>query len=91
MFKTTVILPDGSTLSSGSSGAAIEKMTLTQSVNSRQELTLGSVCAAMVELSVLSPQSLHGMRLFCIGRMGKPCKKWAFSLQKSRCGRAATG
>lgn len=59
MFKTMVILPDGSTLSSGSSGAAIEKMTLTQSVNSRQELTLGSVCAAMVELSVLSPQSLH--------------------------------
>ncbi len=58
MIKTIAVLPDGSTLSSGEAGAVVESFTLTQSVNSGQELTLGSVCAAMAELSVLSPQGL---------------------------------
>ncbi len=58
MIKTLVILPDGSQLSSGAEGAAIETFTLTQSVNAGEELTLGSVCSAMVELTVLSPREL---------------------------------
>ncbi len=59
MLKTLVLLPDGRELFSGGAGAAIEQFTLTQSVNSGQELTLGSVCAAMVELTVLSPGELQ--------------------------------
>ncbi len=58
MLKTVVILPDGSTLSSGGTGPSIQSLTLTQSVNTGQELTLGSVCSAMVELTVLCPKSL---------------------------------
>lgn len=59
MLKTLVILPDGSHLSSGGDGSAIESFTLTQCVNTGQELTLGSVCAAMAEFTVLSPQALN--------------------------------
>lgn len=55
MEKTVVILPDGTQISSGTTGTdAILSCTLTQCVNEDQELTLGSVCAAMAELKVLS-------------------------------------
>ncbi len=60
MLKTVVILPDGTELSSGKSGEfAISAFRLTQCVNEARELTLGSVCAAMVELTVLT----HGNAL----------------------------
>lgn len=55
MWKTVLKLPNGSLLSSGTSGAdAIRSFTLTQCVNEEQELTMGSVCAAMAELTVIS-------------------------------------
>lgn len=55
MKKTVVILPDGTQISSGTTGTdAILSCTLTQCVNEDQELTLGSVCAAMAELKILS-------------------------------------
>ena len=56
MLKTIVVLPDGQELSSGSTGkAAISGFTLTQCVNAERELTVGSVCAAMAELTVIDP------------------------------------
>ena len=55
MLKTIVILPDGTELSSGTAGEhAIKSCYLTQCVNEAKELTLGSVCASMAELTVLT-------------------------------------
>jgi hypothetical protein len=56
MEKTEIRLPDGRRISSGSgTSIAIREVKLTECVNSREELTLGSVCAAMVEITVLDP------------------------------------
>lgn len=56
MVKTNVYLPDGRCVSSGGTeGLAIREARLTQCVNSREELTLGSVCSAMLELTLLDP------------------------------------
>lgn len=52
-MKNLILLPDGTVLSSGSPGSAILGLKLTQSVNSRQMLTLGSACAAMLEIKLL--------------------------------------
>lgn len=60
MWKTIVVLPDGTELSSGQTGtAAIAKFSLTQCVNDSRELTMGQVCAAMVEVTVLGAASLQ--------------------------------
>lgn len=56
MLRTLVILPDGSELSSGiGQENAIQSMTFTQSVNDGTELSLGSVCANMVQLQLITP------------------------------------
>ena len=55
-MRNLLVLPDGREISSGSTGAAILSLQLTQSVNSRQELTLGSACSAMVEAKLLLPE-----------------------------------
>ena len=52
-MRTIVVLPDGTELSSGTTNA-IKRMSLTQCVNEAQELMLGSACAAMLELTVIS-------------------------------------
>lgn len=58
MLKTIVVLPDGTELSSGKTGdCAVKSFRLTQCVNDGQELTLGSVCAAMVEITVMTENS----------------------------------
>lgn len=55
MWKTTLILPDGTAISSGVTGeSAVKSATLTQRVNEGRELTAGSVCAAMAELTILT-------------------------------------
>lgn len=55
MYKTLVKLPDGRMLSSGDVGEdAILKYTLTQAVNDGPELNPGSVCASVLELTVLA-------------------------------------
>lgn len=57
MLKTILMLPDGSILSSGGgTDCAVRHFSWTQCVNEEQELTLGSVCAAMVEIELLTPQ-----------------------------------
>lgn len=56
MVTTVLILPDGTALSSGEvRGPAIAQAKITQCVNESQELTLGSVCAAMAEITILDP------------------------------------
>lgn len=56
MLKNLIVLPDGTELFSGPGQVnALSRVTLTQSVNSGQELTLGSVCAAMLEARLICP------------------------------------
>lgn len=57
MLKTIIVLPDGTELSSGvGAQVAIQSITVTECVNSAQELTLGSTCANMVEAKLLAPE-----------------------------------
>lgn len=55
MEKTILVLPDGAELSSGKTGTdAIMRLDLLECVNEDQELTLGSVCASMAEITILN-------------------------------------
>ena len=54
MLKTRLVFEDGTQISSGvQANPAIRKITLTQKVNAGQELTLGSVCSAMLEAELI--------------------------------------
>lgn len=54
MLKTILMRQDGTVITSGAEEkAAIASLKLTQTVNSGTELTLGSVCSAMAELTIL--------------------------------------
>lgn len=54
MYKTVLILPDGTQLSSGvGESAPIVHFQLTQWANDPQELTFGAVCADMMEVRLL--------------------------------------
>lgn len=56
MWKTIMVLPDGGEISSGKAEEmAIRSFSLTECVNEEQELTFGSVCAAMMEMTVICP------------------------------------
>lgn len=56
MLKNIIVLPDGTEVSSGSNHInAVQSVTLTQSVNNSEELTLGSACAAMLEAKLITP------------------------------------
>lgn len=55
MVKHLLILPDGTEVFSAPSGNAIKKVSLTETVNSGTELTLGSVCAALLEATLITP------------------------------------
>lgn len=55
-----LVLPDGSRIKSGpTENPAILKLSLTQSVNSQKELTLGSVCSQMLEATLYAPNGLN--------------------------------
>ena len=57
MLKTRIVLPDGTELFSGSGTEnAIQSVVITQCVNAAEELTLGSCCANMVEVKLLTPK-----------------------------------
>ena len=57
MLKNLIVLPDGTEISSGVGTVnAIQSVTLTQCVNSGEELTIGSACAAMLEATILTPR-----------------------------------
>ena len=54
MLKTIIKLPDGTQISSGKiMDTAIQSCTITECVNSGEELTLGSACAASLEVTLL--------------------------------------
>lgn len=56
MLKNLLELPDGTKLFSGSATEnAVKSVTLTQCVNSEDELTLGSTCANMLEATLITP------------------------------------
>lgn len=56
MLKTIIELPDGTVLSSGPEEQnALQKVNLTQCVNEGEELTLGTVCAHILELRLITP------------------------------------
>ena len=57
-MRHLIVLPDGTILSSGAAGGAILSLQLTKSVNSRQDLILGSACAAMLEAKLLLPEDI---------------------------------
>ncbi len=48
-----IILSDGTSISSGEAGTAIRRLTVTKSVCSAEELTLGTVCAAVAEIELM--------------------------------------
>lgn len=57
MFRYLISLPDGRELFSGPEQVnALQSVTLTQCVNSAEELTPGSVCAAMLEVTAITPR-----------------------------------
>ena len=56
MLKTIIVLPNGTELSSGiGTKNAIKNITITECVNDSQELTLGSTCSNMIELTAITP------------------------------------
>lgn len=56
MLKTILVLSDGTELSSGvGTTNAIQSTTITECVNEGQELSPGSVCANMAEITVFTP------------------------------------
>ena len=57
MLRTKLVLPDGTELFSGVTGPnAIQAISITESVNGAQELTLGSTCANMVDAKIIAPE-----------------------------------
>lgn len=57
MLKNLIVLPDGTEIFSGEGTVnAVQKVTLTQQVNSGRELTLGSACANMLEATLITPE-----------------------------------
>lgn len=59
MQKNILVLPGGTEISSGAAGAAIRSLKLTRSVNDGGQLTLGSACAAMAELTLINVEPGH--------------------------------
>lgn len=56
MYRHLLILPDGRELFSGpGQESALQKVTLTQTVNSAEELTLGSACACELQVQLITP------------------------------------
>ena len=86
MKKHVLILPSGVEISSGAQGTAILSVALTHSVNAGQELTLGSVCAAMAEMDVfnLTPGITEGdaLTLYAEDEEGNRTLLGVFTAQK---------
>lgn len=56
MKRNLIVLPDGTKLYSGTGTQnAIQSVTVTESVNSGTELTLGSVCCSCLEATIINP------------------------------------
>ena len=56
MYKTILVLDDGTEISSGASTVnAIQSVTITQTVNSQTDLNIGSVCASSIDAKIITP------------------------------------
>lgn len=56
MLKTIIVLPDGTELCSGADTVnAIKSVTITESVNDSDNLSLGSVCSSILEARIIAP------------------------------------
>lgn len=56
MLRNLIVLPDGTEICSGVGTVnAIRNTTITRCVNSGTEFTLGSVCASMLEMKIITP------------------------------------
>lgn len=87
MIRNLIVLPDGSELFSGGAGAAIMDCALTRTVNSGEELTLGSVCSAMLEFTVIHPSAVdmtagQEVTLWHVAEDGSRQKAGVFILEK---------
>lgn len=58
MLRSLLVLPSGEEIFSGQTGRAVRSTQFSRCVNSGQELTLGSVCAASVKFSLFAPEQL---------------------------------
>lgn len=57
MYRHFMVLPDGSEIFSGADRVnVLRSVTVTQLVNSGQELTLGSVCACQMQAELITPE-----------------------------------
>ena len=55
MLKNLLILPDGTELFSGpGTGNAIKSVSMTKCVNSGEDLTIGSTCATLLEVDLIT-------------------------------------
>lgn len=54
MLKTVIVLANGTEIYSGTGNNAIQSVTIKQQVNSAKQLTLGSVCASMLDVKIKS-------------------------------------
>lgn len=87
-MRNLLILPDGSELISGTVGTnTINSTTFTQSVNSGDELTLGSAFANILELSIkdyarLSLTAGDEVTLYKVTEAGERIRKGIFILEK---------
>lgn len=55
MYKHLFVLPNGTQISSGRDhDVAIQSVTITEGVNSQQELAIGSVCSKMIDATIIA-------------------------------------
>ena len=91
MHRHLLILPDGREIFSGPEQEnALQSVTVTQCVNSGEELTLGSACACELGQSSLPPMAAFpwppGMWSLCLGWMRRTTgSRWVSSGWKNRC------
>ena len=89
MLKTIISLPDGTEISSGSNTVnAIQSVTLTECVNSGEDLTIGSTCANALEATLITPNGglsiAAGTRITVLKQDGnsEPVQVGVFNLEK---------
>ncbi|MBQ2785869.1 MAG: tail fiber domain-containing protein [Oscillospiraceae bacterium] len=89
MLKSIIVLPDGTRLASGPDEVnAIKSVTLTESVNSGEDMTLGSCCASILEATIFAPRGgltlMAGdkVTLYKVDGSGEETKKGVFILEK---------
>ncbi len=89
MLKTIIKLPDGTEISSGSNSVnAIQSVTLTECVNSGEDLTIGSTCANALEVTLITPGGVldipAGTRVTVLKQDGDnaPMQVGVFNLEK---------